>query len=288
MSVSAQGQDRSSFQRVTGWGGLDFGFAKATEGTGWADPNFAANWANMERDGLAARGAYHFFHPGLDPVKQAQWFVSHVKAQGLKPGDMLVADIEILSGGRLAQFAKQAFGKRAKNQATFMRPVSLAFVDMQAKTFLAEVAKLAGPENPVMVYTSLYVGSTLVSCTAYPLWIAYPAPRAPLSVAPWSHWTFWQWSFGGAANGSDQDAFNGNRAALETWIGRYKTPPKPPPPPWTWRHGIIERLDDAGGRMAAQITAANGAETASVPTVELIAAGEDIARALELFREHVK
>jgi lysozyme len=288
VSVSAQGQDRSSFQYVSNWDGLDFGFAKATEGTGWADPTFAANWRNMERDKLAARGAYHFFHPGLDPVKQAEWFVSHVKAQGLKPGDMLVADIEVLSGGWLAQFVKQVFGKRARHQSQFMAPATLAFVDVQAKTFLAEVAKLAGPQNPVIVYTSLYVGAYLVSCTSYPLWIAYPSPRAPLSVYPWKSWTFWQWSFGGAANGSDQDAFNGSRAELAAWIGKYKTPPKPPAPPWTWRRAIIGHLESAITFLGDEVTAANGAETATVQTVDLITNGESVSRALELFREHVK
>jgi hypothetical protein len=38
---SAQGEDRPAYQPAAPWTGNEFGFAKATEATGWADPTSA-------------------------------------------------------------------------------------------------------------------------------------------------------------------------------------------------------------------------------------------------------
>src|SRR6266700_4008854 len=97
MTISAQGEDRSDFQAVFPWSGLDFGFVKATEGTGWTGHTFAANWAELAKE-AKPRGAYHFLHPSEDPVVQAQHFVGVVKAAGLRAGDMLVVDTEVFEG----------------------------------------------------------------------------------------------------------------------------------------------------------------------------------------------
>ena len=40
--------------------GHEFGFAKASEGTGFTDSSFAHNWPAMRAAGVV-RGAYHFF-----------------------------------------------------------------------------------------------------------------------------------------------------------------------------------------------------------------------------------
>ena len=93
MTRSAQGEDRSGFQAEASWRGNSFGICKATEGLTFVDPTFAANWARLRAE-LKPRGAYHF-DPGLDPVAQARFFVATVKAAGLRPPDMLVADIDI-------------------------------------------------------------------------------------------------------------------------------------------------------------------------------------------------
>lgn len=220
MGTSAQGEDRSNFQRVSAWAPWDFGFAKATEGTTFKDATFAANWANMGSRPMV-RGAYHFFHPGIDPIAQARFFAGVVKANGLRPGDILVADVEILSESRVMQVVKQAAGVRLPRQNTRMASASTATVNTAAKRFLDEVARLAGPEHPVLVYTNLSVGRTLTSCTGYPLWIAFPSGTAPASVAPWRRWTFWQW---GIVAGIDRDAFNGTPADLAAWIAPYLKP----------------------------------------------------------------
>lgn len=228
---SAHGEDRSNFQPVTPWTGLDFGWCKATEGTGFTDATFADNWRNLKITGIP-RGAYHFFHPAENPQIQARFFVGTVMRQGLMPGDFLVCDSEITAGGPLAKI-RRAFGIKDRllprqNVPAVTDRLTSAWVDTATKQFLDEVANLVGPYHPVLVYSNLSVGSLLRSCTDYELIIAFPSSTAPESVRPWRSWRCWQW---GVVSNVDRDAFNGTVADLHAWIDRYKPKPKPKPKP---------------------------------------------------------
>lgn len=272
MGVSAQGEDRSSYQAILPWKGLDFGIAKATEGTTWSDPTFAANWANLHAAGIP-RGAYHFLHPSLDPVAQAQFFLRAVEAHGLAPGDMLIIDAEIMTGtaGELLMTPRAARRShlltagpngrafplarmRGKHEIALTASLS---VGAAALAFLSHVGA-AYPHNPVLVYTDLAVGSVLGGCTGWDLFIAFYASSAPPSVAPWKTWRFWQWSAGGGIGGSDRDAFNGSPAQLRAWIDSFKPKPSPPsPPPVTEDPDMPSLLP--GTHQVTTVTAAPGA-----------------------------
>src|SRR5438128_11445649 len=95
---SAQGWDISDFQPVyTGTPALDFLFAKATEGLTWESKTFAGNMAAARKAGVPF-GAYHFLHPGLSGAAQARFFLDYVRRHGgLKDGDMLVVDSELMA-----------------------------------------------------------------------------------------------------------------------------------------------------------------------------------------------
>lgn len=56
--------------------GIQFLYVKATEGASYADPAYADNVARARSVGILA-GAYHFFKPGVDPKKQADYFLQH-------------------------------------------------------------------------------------------------------------------------------------------------------------------------------------------------------------------
>jgi GH25 family lysozyme M1 (1,4-beta-N-acetylmuramidase) len=229
--MSAQGEDRSGYQAVGPWAGSSFGFTKATEGTTYADPTFAANWARLRAEGKA-RGAYCFFRPGLDPAAQARFFVATVKKAGLRPGDMLVGDIETLAGAAAAAVAPASPPRRAHLEVAGALTAG-ATLGGEAKRFLDEVTALAGPHCPVLLYTNLSVAAHLGACTGYGLWIAHPGTVAPVDVSPWKTWRYWQWSFGGGRGGGDRDAYNGTRADMERWLGTYKrTARHPRPMPW--------------------------------------------------------
>ena len=74
---------------------MQFAFMKATEGATLGDPTFAKNWQEAGRVGLR-RGAYHFYHPTRDPLKQAANFIKRVS---LKTGDLApVLDFEVING----------------------------------------------------------------------------------------------------------------------------------------------------------------------------------------------
>lgn len=227
---SAQGEDRSSFQQIQPWTANSFGFAKATEATDWKDPTFAANWAALRDEGKP-RGAYHFFHPQLDPQAQAQFFMSVVQENGLEPGDMLVVDSEVTAGADGTVQFSDPNGMQRSNVPLVGTLASTDLVGSGTLAFLeaVEVIIQEHPEHhPRFVYTNLSVGALLDSCSHFHLWIAYPSGTAPASVRPWSHWTFWQWGFGGGPGGGDRDAYNGTAEELNAWISSLKSPPSSP------------------------------------------------------------
>ena len=53
---------------------LQFVFIKATEGATLADKHFSKNWREAKKSAMR-RGAYHFYHPTRDPLKQANNFI---------------------------------------------------------------------------------------------------------------------------------------------------------------------------------------------------------------------
>lgn len=68
-----------------------FIFMKATEGGDFADNHFVANFDSARVHGFI-RGAYHFYNPKTDPIRQAEFFKNSVN---LEPGDLPpVLDIE--------------------------------------------------------------------------------------------------------------------------------------------------------------------------------------------------
>jgi lysozyme len=206
MAASAQGIDVSSFQgdlTTADLHGLSFAHCKASEGVTGTDPHFAANWRAIKSAGLV-RGAYHEFRPADSVTTQVLHFADTVRAQGREPGDMHAVVASDYPG------------------------VTTAMI----RSFCTQLAAIIGPHCPVLVYTDLSVAKTLTTCTAYPLWIAWPSPSAPTSVRPWGSWKFWQW---GSPGNVDRDAFNGTAADLKAWIATYlpaaAKPSQPAPAP---------------------------------------------------------
>lgn len=104
------GIDVSHFQGDVAWAtvaqsGVQFAYAKATDGITFTDPRFGANLSGARAAGLKV-GAYHFFEPGDDPVKQAEHFLSVAKTQS---GDLPpVLDLEVSPTGSDSPLAQTA------------------------------------------------------------------------------------------------------------------------------------------------------------------------------------
>ena len=70
---------------------IHFVFMKASEGGDYGDKAFSSNFDSAKTYGFI-RGAYHFYNPKTDPVRQADFFINSVK---LDSGDLPpVLDIE--------------------------------------------------------------------------------------------------------------------------------------------------------------------------------------------------
>lgn len=194
---NASGIDVSHYQGTVDWqevrqAGVEFAFAKATDGLTWTDPQFAANWPAMKAAGLL-RGAYHFFEPADDPTEQAEFFLTTVQ---LAAGDLPPAlDVETAGGSSTALWAG-------------------------VETWLQTVAAKTG------VAPFLYVSPDFAndnqapaSLAAYPLWIAdYGTAQQPALPIGWTSWVLWQRSQSGTVSGVtgsvDLDLLNGSIAKL--------------------------------------------------------------------------
>jgi len=187
-----QGVDVSHFQGAFNWTsakshGTAFGYASIGDGTGFSDPDFAANWSNMAAAGVL-RGAYQFFEPAQSPIAQANLMIQAVGQLGA--GDLpCMVDVEV-SGGQ--------------SGATIAANVRAWLTAVQAGTGRAPII-YTGPS-----FWDGSVGDT--SFGSVPLWIADYGPSCPKVPNGWSNWTIWQ--YGDTGGTLDQDVYNGSLAQL--------------------------------------------------------------------------
>ena len=199
---SLPGIDVSHHQNAIDWtqvagSGIRFAIAKATEGTGYADPLFSTNRAGAMTAGLTF-GAYHFARPDLHPfnaIPEADHFVDIAQ---LAPGNILpVLDLE---------------------RSGDLSPSELTGWVLQ---WLDHVTKRTGV-RPI-VYTSpngwkdRMADTTAIADAGYTvLWVAHwgvAAPTLPANDWQGNGWTIWQHDNCGDVPGIigcvDLDWFNG-------------------------------------------------------------------------------
>jgi len=198
--------------------GQRFVLVKATEGETFTDPTFDDNWVAAKAAGLL-RGAYCYFHPAMDPKKQADRFISAVKAMN-DNGELPPAlDLEVSDS------------------------VPKDKIIARAKVWLEAVEKALG-RRP-FIYSSLSFlehnfselgGGPPAWAKDYPLWLAwypnqYTPGMAPLMPRGWFKWTVWQYSKSGQLNGInakvDLDHFNGSLDELYKFTGVQVPDPTP-------------------------------------------------------------
>ncbi len=197
------GIDVSHWDGAIDWGkmkaaGVEFAFLKATEGTTFLDPQFATYWKAAPQAGII-RGAFHFFRPAADALKQADFFVdtAGVPVAGDFP---LTIDLETTDNLPAAEVAAGALA------------------------FLARVEERTG--RVPIIYTSARVFDTVLGTPAgfehYLLWDAQWNVSCPnISSPTWTNWAFWQTNDNGQLGGLsnlDLDQFNGSKADLLTFV----------------------------------------------------------------------
>jgi GH25 family lysozyme M1 (1,4-beta-N-acetylmuramidase) len=176
--------------------GVTFAFIKATEGSFYTNPHYAADRAAARSVGIF-RGAYHFARPSSgSAVRQARYFVARAgEHDGF--GDLPpVLDLED-SGG-------------------------LGTQDLRAwtRSWLEAVESLTGRTPVIYASPSFwedYLGDSR-GFRGYPLWVAHYETTEPQVPGGWTDWTFWQKANTGRVDGIigavDINRFNGTRAEL--------------------------------------------------------------------------
>ena len=169
---------------------LHFVFMKATEGGDHGDDTFEANFADARDHGFI-RGAYHFYIPNTDALKQADFFIRTVK---LESGDLPpVLDVEVS-------------GSKEKKE-----------LQKGIKRWLDRVESHYGVK-PIL-YTSYkfktkYLDDSIFN--TYPYWIAHYYVD---SVKYQGKWDFWQHtdvvSVSGIPVNVDLNVFNGTLEELK-------------------------------------------------------------------------
>lgn len=190
-----QGIDISSYQTSIDWrklpNDIEFVLIKASEHR--IDPSFPLHWLGA-REGGYIRGAYHFFHPTLDPVSQAGFFARVVGP--LQNDDLpCIMDWETTDG--------------VPNNEDVERGI----------VFLTEIRRATG-KTPI-IYGSPYFLTALALNSVfkqYPLWVAHYGVKKPLVPHPWENWAFWQQSQSAQISGIhglvDLNTYNGTHDQL--------------------------------------------------------------------------
>jgi lysozyme len=198
-SSTLKGVDVSDYDLNTNWpsvksGGLAFTIIKASEGITFVNPLFSGDWVAASAAGLI-RGAYHFYHPGDDPLSQANTFLAtmgKLAATDLPP----VLDWEVSDG------------------------VSAATQINNAKVWLQAVEAATGKIPIIYVGVSYWNGlGNPQGFERYPLYLAEYQVTCPHVPPPWSTWSIWQPADTNPVQGvstakADQDIFEGTLADL--------------------------------------------------------------------------
>lgn len=200
------GIDVSHFNESIDWraaaadpSGLQFAYAKATEGVDLLDPDYHDNYAGIKANGMLA-GASHFYRPQDPALKQANFFISTV---GSVSGDLPpMLDVEFESTG--------------------IPPQDYAAGVLQ---WLQEVGSRLNC-TPIIYTRALFWNTYLgdfSAFAAYPLWISeYTDAAAPALPEGATDYAIWQHSECGTIAGTplhvDLDRFRGTSAQLRALV----------------------------------------------------------------------
>lgn len=168
---------------------VHFVFIKATEGVTIMDENFNLNFYEAKQNDFI-RGAYHFFSPDVDPVKQARFFLKQVH---LEPGDLPpVLDVE-----KVGELSDVQLKKAVKT-----------WLDIVEKKYQVKPIIYTGYK-----FKMRYLNDSIFN--EYPYWIAHYYVK---KLGYKGKWRFWQHTDCGKVQGIkgnvDCNIFNGSLEEL--------------------------------------------------------------------------
>ena len=179
-----------SIERNTGDLPIDFVFIRATAGNNVTDTEFKQNWKSAKKSGFI-RGAYHYYRPDENSVKQAENFIKTVT---LHKGDLPpVIDIEKIPSEQ-----------------------SLDSLKSGLKRYLNKVEAHYGVKPIIYSGESFYTDFLKEEFEGYYLWIAnYSFFEDEIR----KEWLFWQFTDKGTVKGIngnvDVNIYNGHLTELQ-------------------------------------------------------------------------
>lgn len=204
---AVHGVDLSRFQGAVNWrqaasAGVQFAFAKATEGGDLLDPTLADNLAGAHAAGIPV-GAYHFYYFCTDAATQARWFIRNVPRRRIDLPPVLDLEWNHLS-------------------PTCQKRPNGAEVRRLASQFIAILSDHYG-QRPIIYTTPEFWRQTGIARLGGEFWLRSVADH-PEKVYPGARWTFWQYSGTGRVPGFagrvDLNAFAGDARAWQNWLAR--------------------------------------------------------------------
>jgi GH25 family lysozyme M1 (1,4-beta-N-acetylmuramidase) len=198
------GLDVSDHQPSVDWSkvasaGAKFAYVKATEGTGFVNADFAAQY-NGAYQARLIRGAYHFALPNKSSgAAQARYFVAH--------GGGWTAD-----GRTLPEALDIEYNPHGAECYGLGQSAMVSWIASFNDTY-----KTLTSVWPVIYTTTAWWAKCTGNYGGFarqdPLWIARHSATAGTLPADWSIYTFWQYAPAGTFPG-DQDTFNGSSSQL--------------------------------------------------------------------------
>lgn len=198
----ALGIDVSSYQGEPNWtsiasDGIQFAYAKATQGNYYIDADFSYNMTNGTAAGVVM-GAYDFADFTVNPNTEANYFLAtagpYVGAGYMHP----MLDVEDTGSGDNA-----------------------SEISSWVNTWCTDVQNATGVQPIVYTYIDFADDYLNSSVTQWPLWMSNPNSSSvqtggPNSTSPWSTWDIWQYDTSATLSGIpsgdevDEDVANGD------------------------------------------------------------------------------
>lgn len=214
----AIGIDVSHYKKQIDWiqvkqSGVQFAIIKATEADNFVDPRFDYNWSRTRKQGMI-RGAYHFFRPLVDPVRQANNFIK-IAGRTLHRTDLPpVLDVESYPDFVGREWKQISLDERLRRIQIWLQTVE------------------AATGRVPIIYTEYYAWRDFIGNTEkfvrHPLWIAnyrVETPKVPANNWGGHGWTLWQTTEKGVVPGIrdeapcvDLDVFRGAYKDLQDWL----------------------------------------------------------------------
>lgn len=244
--VFTEGIDVSHHQGPIEWDkvandGVHFVLMKASEAFTFKDPRFQQNFRGCRDNGIR-RGAYHFFRPSRDGVRQADNLLAQLDSVEFgQAGDLIpTLDCEDFDGGSTSAYQNEL------------------------RACLDRIEAGIGKKPLIYTLRSFWLSIGNPDFSSYPLWVvdlsAREFPRLPQH---WTDYVIWQYTFTGAVNGIagdvDRDRFKGTPDDLDqigTGVGG-----GPPTRPTLRRGARGDLVREIQARVGAPVDGIFGSQT---------------------------